>query len=167
MLQVERARVQNSARSAGGSGKGVWRQSVRGDLASAAGAGKDQPRVAQPFDSLGVGLSAGALPEHSAVPLESEGLEGAQDSGVGTWDLPWAIEVLHAYQPLAAGRPRVEIAAEGGDQGAEMQGSRRGRGEATAIHRRLIRRLIHRRVLFSGGVAWGTGRVALRRTKAR
>jgi len=79
------------------------------------------------------------LPQHLAVPLESEGLEGVQNSGGGTWHLPWAVEVFHPHPPLATGCPGVEIAAEGSYQGAEMQGTRRGRGEATAIHLRLIR----------------------------
>ena len=61
---------------------------------------------------MGVGVDAGAFPEDLAVPLESEGLEGAQDGGGSTWNFPRAVEIFHTHQPLAAGRPGVEIVAE-------------------------------------------------------
>src|SRR5574344_2775569 len=87
-------------------------------------------------------LIAGMAPDlvyHGFIPLQAVGLWGAEDAIGGARDFARRIQILDAYQPttlLAAG---LQITADGGDQGAKMQGSGGGRGKTspigTAAHR--------------------------------
>jgi hypothetical protein len=45
-----------------------------------------------------------------SVPFEAEPLEGAQNAGRRSVNLPRSIEILNAQQPAAAMRARVQIA---------------------------------------------------------
>jgi hypothetical protein len=45
-----------------------------------------------------------------SVPFEAEQLEGAQNAGRRSGNLPRSVEILNAQQPAAAMRARVQIA---------------------------------------------------------
>jgi hypothetical protein len=55
---------------------------------------------------LGALMLANDLP----VPFEAEQLEGAQNSGGRSGNLPRSVEILNAQQPAARVRARVQIA---------------------------------------------------------
>ena len=68
----------------------------------------------------GVFAVARTLAHQLAIPLETVGLQGAQDGILGAGDFPGRVEVFHAQQPAAANGAGVEIGGEGGDQRAEV-----------------------------------------------
>ena len=104
-----------------------------GDLATRAGAGEYPAIPGQLFQGIGVKVAAHTLVHHAAVPMQSVTVQCAQDRRVGTRDSARTVHIFHAYQPLALPAARVQPAAQGRDQRAEVQGAG-GRGcEPAAI----------------------------------
>jgi len=131
-------------RQAGTAGARVYRGTIDphcrcagGNLAPRAGAGVDVAVVAQLAQRGAIGITASALVEDLAIPLEGESGERAQDGvgGTGSGSLP--VDVLDAQQPVASARTRIEIAADGRDERAEVQRARRRRGKAATAGSRV------------------------------
>jgi hypothetical protein len=99
----------------------------------AAGAGVHEPLLPKSFQRLFVAIGALALADDGPGPFEAEGLEGSQDAICASWDFASPIDVFDTYEPFAALGVRIEIAGDGGDEGAEVQIAG-GRGcESTAV----------------------------------
>src|SRR5688572_4710564 len=87
---------------------------------ASAAAVKDSPLSREPRDRLAIGLTPRALPEHIAVPFESEGVERAQHGVGAARDHARRVDIFDAYQPACAVGACIEVAADGRKQGAEM-----------------------------------------------
>jgi len=117
---------------------------VCGDDAAAAVAGIDESEGSELIQGGQVVLHPITLVEHRSIPLQTERLECAQNRVGGARDLPWWIDILDSNVPLPIVMARLEITAEGGNEGPEVQWARRGGCEAAAIgrgaiHERLVR----------------------------
>src|SRR5690606_9660059 len=86
---------------------------------------------AQAFQRGGVQVAAARLPLHRPVVREAERGQGAQLAGGGAGDLACPVHVLHPEQPCPPRAARRQPAAEGGQQGAEVQRAG-GRGREAA-----------------------------------
>jgi hypothetical protein len=80
-------------------------------------------RAVEAFDGFGIEVEPRALLQDRSVPLHAKGLEFSQDLPGGAGSGTRQVEVLNAYEPLAAMRARVEVTADGGYQGAKVQGT--------------------------------------------
>ena len=70
-------------------------------------------------------------------PLEAEQVECADDLVRAAGNDARSVEILDAQEPLAMGLARAEIAANGGNEGTEMQRTgRRGRKAPSVGYRR-------------------------------
>jgi hypothetical protein len=49
-----------------------------------------------------VKIDTPTLDSDFAIPSETQALKGTQDIVGGTWNSAWAIDILHAQQPLSA-----------------------------------------------------------------
>ena len=78
-------------------------------------------------------LEPGTLAQDGPVPFHAEGFEIGQDLVGRAGARAWRVEVLDADQPLTRMRARIEVAADGGNQGTEMQGTAGGRRKAPAV----------------------------------
>src|SRR5262249_8570834 len=92
-----------------------------GYFAAGTRAGKDVSVFLEVSERSRVAPGPRALPDHGPVPLESVILEDAKNRVCCATFFPRPVEVLHAHQPLAPDRARFQVAADGGDQRAEMQ----------------------------------------------
>jgi hypothetical protein len=104
-----------------------------GDLFARAAAGIDCAEALQFMQRLFIGRRAPALVDYFLVPMQSAGFQRAQDVVRGAGQAARRIEIFHAQQPAAAVMLGVEVAAQRGDQRAEMQRAGGGGGEAAAI----------------------------------
>ncbi|MNQ37071.1 hypothetical protein D3C85_506040 [compost metagenome] len=102
----------------------------RHDLAPGAAAPVEIPGPVEPLDDLVVAPMAPALVHHLSIPAEAMGLQSLEDELAGPGHLPRWIYVLDAHQPAPLLRSRLQEAAKGGDQGAEVERTGRGGGEA-------------------------------------
>lgn len=86
----------------------------RGNLATRAGAWVETvPIELQTDERRVVCVEPSALNQDFAVPLEAESVQRAQDAVSRTRDRARSIDILDAYQPFAALRPRIKITADG------------------------------------------------------
>jgi hypothetical protein len=120
-----------------------------GNLGAAAGTGKQQSVSAELLDGVRVGRRTATLIEDRAVPLETEGVEGAEDGVRGSRHLALPVQILDSHQPDAAVTARVQVAAQGGHHGAEMEGTGGRGGEAPPVGREVLRQC-HARGRLSG-----------------
>src|SRR5688572_13827850 len=104
-----------------------------GDFGSPALTGVEQVALRQAGQRRSVGRLALRLAQDGSVPVQPERLERAQDLVSRAWPLAGRVEVLDAHQPAARLRPRVEIAADGGHERTEMEGTAGGGGEAAEV----------------------------------
>lgn len=74
-----------------------------------------------------------ALYHHLAIPLKGEGFERALDGVCSLLPRPRPVKVFNAQQPFATVGSRVKIAADRGNQRAEVQRTCRGRCETAPI----------------------------------
>ena len=131
---------------------------ARGSVAAGAGVGS-RPRLAagagaaerpSPAPELGEGgaVPFGVVPlvDDRAVPGQGEPLELAKDRVRRARNRPHDVHVVDANVPFAAPVPGREVARDGGDHRAEVQGAVRGGGEAPA-----------RLAALPGGVSAGRG----------
>jgi hypothetical protein len=72
--------------------------------------------------------------------MQAQRLQAAKDLVGRSRALPWRIEILDTHQPRAVMRARVEVAADGCNQGAEMKLARGGGREAPAVWGRVLTR---------------------------
>src|SRR5262245_30363560 len=115
---------------------GEARSGLRGQqLGPAARAGVGPIDGDQAVDCRFISIEADALAQDRAGPFESERFEGREDLVGAARDLAGRVQVLDAYEPFAAGMAGSEVAAHGGNEGSEVQGTRRGRGETAAMAR--------------------------------
>lgn len=89
------------------------------------------------FDKLVQGslveFLAFALIDDLSIPLEAVSLKQAQDFIGMSLVAARLVQVFHSQQPLAAMLACIEITANGGNQGAEMQRPGRGGREAPDV----------------------------------
>ena len=108
------------------------------DLAARAEARVDAVGLGEPVDRGVVAGPAFALPDDLAVPVEADRAQVTELPGLraGTD----AVEVLHAHQEPAPGRPGEQPRQQRRAQVADVEVARRGRGEPTGGHRLSIAR---------------------------
>ena len=94
-----------------------------GDLAARAAAGIGRAGGLQFMQGFPIGGAAPALVDDFPVPVQAERFEGAQDVVRRTRYTARRVEVFHAHQPGAVMFSCVEIAANCGSEGAEVQGA--------------------------------------------
>ncbi len=104
-----------------------------GDLPPRAGAAEHRLLAFQTRQRLAVGCAATALEHDLPVPFEAVRLERPENRPGGSGCFARRVQVLHAHEPLAAARARIETAADRRNERTEMQRPG-GRGrEAPAI----------------------------------
>lgn len=69
------------------------------------------------------------------MPVEAESFEGAENGIGGARYATRGVDVFHADEPLALVRLGIEVAGDGGDERAEMEGTRGRWREAAYILR--------------------------------
>src|SRR6185437_7851105 len=105
----------------------------RAQLAARAAALEGAAGGAQRPQHLGIKRCSAALVFDPAIPLEAERLEGPQHLIRAARHHARVIEVFNTYQPAPAVAARVEEAADGSQQRAEMQRPRRGRSKTADV----------------------------------
>jgi hypothetical protein len=68
------------------------------------------------FKRLLIQITALILIDRFAVRVQPEGIQGAQYVLRGAGDLPWPVQVFHAYEPFTAVRTGVEKTADRRDK---------------------------------------------------
>src|SRR5207237_2137278 len=81
---------------------------------------------------------ATALDHDFPVPFEPVRLEHLENRPGGPSSLARPIEILHAHEPSSPVPARLETAADGGNERAEMQQTRRGGSKAPTIGSRRV-----------------------------
>jgi len=87
----------------------------------------------KPGQCAGVVRRTLALPQDGSVPVQAEEVEGTQDVVGRSRADARRIEVLDPDQPFAPVGARVEVAADGSDQRAKMQGAAGGGRETPPV----------------------------------
>jgi len=80
-----------------------------------------------------VRVSALALVYDVFIPEKAAGFQRAEDINVSAFYSTGDVEVFDTNQPFAMMLLRIEIAADGGDQGTKMEGAGGGGGETASI----------------------------------
>ena len=88
-------------------------------------AGVDATLQTQLRQRVSVGVESGVLIEDKTVPVQSEGLQRAQDVIGRTRHFAGPIDVLDPHEPLGTVMTRIQITAHRGEQGTQMQSPRR------------------------------------------
>ena len=117
------------ARGPAAAGAGVG---ARPRLAAGAGAAECPALALENGEGGAVSFDIVPLMDHRAVPGQGEPLELAEDRVRRARDRPHHVHVVDADVPLAAPVPGGEVARDGGDRRAEVQGAVRGGSEAPA-----------------------------------
>lgn len=94
-----------------------------GELAARALAGIEIALVTQAIQDGLVAFAACALSQHRAIPVQAVSLQAAQDVVDGTGLFAWGVYVFDAQEPEPALMAGIDMAAEGSQQGTEMQGT--------------------------------------------
>ncbi len=110
----------------------AWLLRLCGQLRAAAAAGVTKVHSPQPGQCFFVKRNSIILEFYFSIPLKSEGFQDPQHLIGDAGNYPVTVEVLDTEKPTAGHRPGAEIAADGGQQRAEMQRSGGRRGEAAA-----------------------------------
>src|SRR5712672_4438051 len=90
------------------------------------------------FQRGSVSCVAAALEHDLSVPFDPVRLKHPENRRGSSPNLARPVEIFHAYQPFAPVPARLEIAADRGDEGAEMQRTGRGGSKAPAIGSRRV-----------------------------
>src|SRR6516165_6578849 len=110
-----------------------WRRSSNCTAAARAAALERQPETGEPPSGGRVALDALALVEKLPIPGEPVRLEDTKDLAGAVGDDSWAVQVLDAHQPAPAVMAGIDIAAERGEQRAQMQLAGGRGGEASDV----------------------------------
>ena len=107
---------------------------ARPRLAAGAGAAERPAPALEKGEGGAVSFGVVPLVDHRAVPGQGEPLELGEDRVRRARNRPHHVQVVDANAPLAAPVPGGEVARDGGDHRAEVQGTVRGGSEAPAYH---------------------------------
>jgi hypothetical protein len=77
--------------------------------------------LAQPGQRLAVGFVPLRLPEHLAVPVQTVVVKLAQDGVGGPGDFARRVDIFNTNAPDTLVRAGLQVAAERGDQRAEVE----------------------------------------------
>jgi hypothetical protein len=99
-----------------------------GNLAPRTGAGIRLAGELQPGQCRPIEIQTPALDDDLAIPLKAEAFKRPQDAVGCARAAPRLVDVFDAQQPFAAVGARVKVAADCGDQRAEVQRTRSAKG---------------------------------------
>ncbi len=116
-------RRRSAAFSAPARGRGSGRRRSRPRRGSARGASAviAQPLLAQPRQRLAVGFVPLRLPQHVAIPVQTVVVKLAQDGIGGAGDFARRVDIFNTNTPDTLVRAGLQVAAERGDQRAEVE----------------------------------------------
>ncbi len=77
-------------------------------LSTRAAARVDQPKIAQTYQCLLIGIATLTLIAYWAIPMQAKGFQLAQNGVAGTWWTAWWIDILNTQQPLPSRMPGIE-----------------------------------------------------------
>lgn len=80
-----------------------------------------QPLLAQPRQRLAVGFVPLRLPQHVAIPVQTVVVKLAQDGIGGAGDFARRVDIFNTNTPDTLVRAGLQVAAERGDQRAEVE----------------------------------------------
>src|SRR6266704_5362500 len=122
-----------------------------GNFPPRASTGKHRTLMRETFQRGSVGCIATALEHDFPVPFEPIRLEHLENRLGSPPSLTRPIEILHAHQPSSPVPARLEVAADRGDERAEMQQTGRGGCKAPTIgSRRVMHNLNENHISVSG-----------------